>query len=366
VGEVALRRKIVRGFTLVELLVVIAIIGVLVALLLPAVQAARESARRIQCTNNLKQIGLACLNFEGNFGNFPSGGWGWNWSVDPSRGYGVDQPGSWVYSTLEFMEQGNIRALGKGSSGAAFQAASTLLHQTPVPTYNCPSRRAAGVFKGQLLAAREQPWLVGLAQDVGTVKSDYAASSGDSLQFDSTGMYEPASYAAVNNALWTSTSQCQTTGDRNADRNVRYCQTGVMYYRSKVSLAQIEDGTSNTYLVGEKWVPSNGYLGTSNVSSSEWSWGDNESMYTGYDWDNHRVAWNPTAPQDPEFFQPSQDREGFGAVLPEAKFGSAHPAAFNMVFVDGSVHTISYDVDYQAHRYCASRLDGQAIDASQL
>jgi prepilin-type processing-associated H-X9-DG protein len=186
-------------------------------------------------------------------------------------------------------------------------------------------------------------------------------SSGDSLEFDSTSMYEPESYAAVNDALWTDTSHSQTTGNRNADRYLRYCQTGVMYYRSKISLEQIEDGTSNTYLVGEKWGPSNGYLGTNNLNSSEWSWGDNESMYVGYDWDNQRVAWNPTAPQDPEFFQPSQDRERFGAVLSEPKFGSAHPGAFNMVFTDGSVHALSYDIDYLAHRYFASRLDGQVM-----
>ena len=365
-GVFALLLKKSRGFTLVELLVVIAIIGVLVALLLPAVQAARESARRVQCTNNLKQIGLACLNFESNFKHLPSGGWGWHWSVDPTRGYGVDQPGSWVFSTLEFMEQSNVRALGRGSTGAAFQAASIQLHQTPVPTYNCPSRRAAGVFKAKLGTVREQPWLDGAGQNTGTVKSDYAANSGDSIEFDSTYMYEPQSYATVNDSSWTDTTHCQATGNRTADRNLRFCQSGVIYYRSKITLAQIEDGTSNTYLVGEKWVPANGYLGTNDVSSSEWSWGDNESMYVGYDWDNHRVAWNPLAPQEPEFFQPSQDRVGFGAVLPEPKFGSAHPAAFNMVFADGSVRAISYDVDYQTHRYCASRLDGQTVDATQL
>ena len=112
-----------RGFTLIELLVVIAIIGVLIALLLPAVQAAREAARRSQCSNNLKQMTLATLTHEDTHKTLPSAGWGAHWMGDPDRGFGVEQPGGWAYNVLPFLEQGNLRQIGAGASGAASRGA---------------------------------------------------------------------------------------------------------------------------------------------------------------------------------------------------------------------------------------------------
>src|SRR5262245_25761230 len=106
------------GFTPVEILVVIAIVSILAALLLPAVQSARESARRSQCQNNIKQIALALLTFHDECNEFPYGGWGHTWVGMPGRGGGRKQPGGWIYSILPHVEERSLHDLG-AEAGAA-------------------------------------------------------------------------------------------------------------------------------------------------------------------------------------------------------------------------------------------------------
>src|SRR5665647_549730 len=103
-----------NAFTLVELLVVITIIGILIALLLPAVQAAREAARKMQCSNNLKQLALGCLNHEQAQGFYPSGGWRWSLGGDPDCGFGRRQPGGFLYNLLPYIEQQSLHDMGAG------------------------------------------------------------------------------------------------------------------------------------------------------------------------------------------------------------------------------------------------------------
>ena len=132
-----------RGFTLVELLVVIAIIGILVALLLPAVQAAREAARRIQCKSQLRNIGLALQNHHDTHGFFPASGWGYVWMPSPDAGVGGDQPAGWPYQILSFLEEQSLADLGSGLNGQDAINATVQVNAAPIQVFNCPSRRSA-------------------------------------------------------------------------------------------------------------------------------------------------------------------------------------------------------------------------------
>ena len=120
------------GFALVELLVVITIIGILISLLLPAVQSAREAARRTQCPNNLKQMGLAILNHHQAHDYFPTTGWGANWVGDPDRGFTERQPGGWIYNTLPFIEQQTLRDIGSGEAFEQKKVSLMTLIGTPL------------------------------------------------------------------------------------------------------------------------------------------------------------------------------------------------------------------------------------------
>jgi prepilin-type N-terminal cleavage/methylation domain-containing protein len=323
------------GFTLIELLVVITIIGILIALLLPAVQAAREAARRLQCQNNLKQISLACIGHEELQKFYPSGGWVCNWVGDPLRGFGPSQPGGWIYSILPHIEQEQLWRLPDDGDAmnitAQQKAGAAIVCATPLAVMNCPTRRPSQVYPYTLSSY----WDVRNCDTLSTVaRADYAANSGDS------------DIGGESGDVFTTVTTYSVAGTCTWPSNQSF--TGISYYRSKVTIADVSDGTSNTYMVGEKALNPDDYA-TGNDG------GDNHSMFQGFDHDVNR--WGNAD------CLPYQDTPGINM---EFNFGSAHAAGFNMALCDGSVQVISYSIDAEVHRRLSNREDGMPINPKNL
>jgi len=345
------------ALTLVELLIVIAIIGVLIQLLLPAIQASRERARRTTCQNNLKQLAIATQLHLDAHEFFPSGGWSGAFLADPQRGYGREQPGGWLFSLLEYIEEPALRAAA-GDALEDFPLGEGLkaLYESAPPIFYCPSRRDARPYPFK--RGGNGKWSLSVAQGVlllpSVTKSDYAANSGDTLQSaaehfsNEPAMWLPADYEALKAGPeeWSNTS----------DPKSRFFQTGISFYRSELRPAQVLDGMSKTYLCGEKFLSPEFYDDV-NISDSPGMMGDNQSAWVGYEWDNHRVAWNAESRWREADYQPQQDRPGAGFAGIFA-FGSAHAGSLNMAFCDGSVRPVDNGIDAEVHRQQANRLDG--------
>lgn len=323
-----------RGFTLIELLVVIAIIAVLISLLLPAVQAAREAARRIQCTNNLKQIGLALHNYHGAIGCFPIGYTIYDkpWPVDPTVPGGHAKWGMLAMIT-PFMEQSIVHNTlnfsypligGPAQNYAVFGQNLTAL-STRVESFLCPSD--------------------GLKQVVAPLSpSNYVACAGSGVDVPVNGL-----------------------------RNVN----GSFFVNSSVSIATMSDGTSQTAMVSESLVGPGGAYNipvtemrgnplryirhvTGVLSDSECraatnvhpqkrsSWGDGDANAMTY---AHWYGPNPN--------EPSCNRHSVGW----SEASSEHPGGVNVLFGDGRVQFVKDTINIETWRALATIRAGEVISS---
>lgn len=345
----AVARRRPAAVTLVELLVVVAITGLLVAILLPAVQAAREAARRTHCHANLKQLALACLLHESVRGYLPTGGWGGEWAGDPDRGFGPGQPGGWAFNILPQVEAAALRDVGSGVTDAGAKAELAIVRlTTPVSVFTCPSRRPAAVWT---LATTKKPLRVTAVPQMLTrhptavVRGDYAANMGS-------GTLPESNYRS--GGAPSSVASGDLMSDAFWHAGYGPPPNGVVFRRSTVRLREITDGLSATYLLGEKYVdPATIATGLSDD--------DDQCLYSGHDRDVLRTGLEP----------PSQDRPHFDPVtvsgvagspnkfpLPIA-FGSPHPGGCGMAMVDGSVRSVDPGIAAAVHRAAAGRDDAQ-------
>jgi prepilin-type N-terminal cleavage/methylation domain-containing protein/prepilin-type processing-associated H-X9-DG protein len=341
--------KTKAGFTLFELLTVLALLGLLLALLLPAVQKVREAANRITCANNLKQMGLAVHNLHDTFGRFPTSPGG----PDKLGGFGIAydangqpllkyQTAGWAFQILPFIEEDNLYKVSdllKDESGKPLNiyppdyptkdlAAVTgerfprgsynidlfkgvgPVRKTPLKIYYCPTRRAPGLYNG-----------------VGTI--DYAAAHPDKVPIPR-GPGGKYSGDPVGTLLMTNLMGLH----------------GVISARTlKVTFASITDGTSNTIMIAEKFMRPMNYIGGEPGDLMGWA------EYGGLD------TCRSSTSLDGWIHNPSQDRNAI-AEGQDDLFGSAHPAGINAVFADGSVHLVRYGIDADVFNALANRDDG--------
>jgi prepilin-type N-terminal cleavage/methylation domain-containing protein len=293
------------GFTLIELLVVIAIIAVLIALLLPAVQQARESARRTQCKNNLKQLGLALHNFHDTLGHFPTGGsnpWatigynGTSLADSPTLGVG------WLVQILPYIEQSTLYRVTD----------PTVLIAGKVPPYFCPSRRAATSY------------LYGSGM---RALNDYAACT----PADSPNSWDQFWYGGNGTIPVNAPYMGVIVRNSNSVAPIRYS-----------NLKDVTDGSSNTIMIGEKWVPVAMYGGG--------HWADDCGFTDGWDPDTVRTTGYPMGSDSIS-----------GASYDGYQFGSQHVGGVQFCLADGSVRFISRNIDVTLFNNLGGRADGKIV-----
>ncbi len=328
-----------KGFTLVELLVVIAIIGILIGMLLPAVQQVREAARRTECLNGLRQMALGTLNYESAKMHFPTTGpqgaaLGLVNQFNPEV-----QVLPYTYEILSFIEQNNLANLTTQFGIASFE-----LQGSRVPLYTCPSR-----------GERVEVDNVGDARPL----QDYASYI--STWNDPYGSWVGSSYDGTNTPE-------EESGDWNGvigRLGYVIADSGSITLRpfSKIGFGSVSDGSSNTMLYAEKSVWAKSYNTTRGTAATSFEpWWD-ERCFEPASWSIRRGVAGDGFHMLPDtvdrLSRPRGDEQEFA-------FGSAHPGSVNAVLTDGSTHSLSMDMSAENLARLGNRRDGQVVNHEEF
>ena len=301
-----------KAFTLIELLVVIAIIGILVAMLLPAVQAAREAARRMSCSNNMRQIGIALHLYHDTFGQLPAGWRGYDLAT--GQPYWLGEPGwGWCAAILPYMEQLNLY---EGLIRSELPIAHPLNEQarlTYLPTLRCPSDIGESMF------------LLYHADDHG---HDHGAGIADDISHD----YFPLRMPTSNYVGMFGTVDMHDICAGGSCRG-----DGTFFLNQGVRLADIKDGLSQTLVVGER---------TSKLSYSTWV-----GAVAGAEHGPARVVGIAQFPPNSEYNEEHYIHN----------FSSLHPAGTHFLLGDGSVRLILETIDRLVYLSLSTRSAGDLV-----
>jgi prepilin-type N-terminal cleavage/methylation domain-containing protein len=339
-------RARLRAFTLIELLVVIAIIAILIGLLVPAVQKVREAASRIQCVNNLKQIGLALHNHHSTLGYLPTSG-------AQSAAFGITGVGfetmGWGYQILPYIEQDNLYRIGQATGPYGWNASiGKSMVEVPVKIYNCPSRSNR--------QSQVAPWgAIYKMNDYAGVMVEWGNQWQDTVPPDPN---EPQTFQGI--IAKGGHVMADSSGNPIPGASINY---------GNVRLTDVSDGTSNTIAIMEKAVRARHYQPQ---VSPNWSWWELPGWAHNSDWPNMRLIGNWI-----NLLPDTQDRAAAGySWMGDADFGfgSAHTGVVNALFGDGSVHSLPMSLNACGNSgwsdsscvlyHLGGRADGWIVDSS--
>ena len=323
------------AFTLVELLVVIAIIGILIAMILPAVQSARIGPTDTMA-NQLRQLSYGCLLHLEKLNHFPTGGWGWAWAGgDPDRGYGLKQHGGWIFNILPFIEERNLHDQACGKSAADKLIIAGDQEQYVLAGLTCPTRRAPLAWQNPTMSKWEHH---GAARRNTNFHTDYAISTSSTSPTDSHTKSETQPTTPAQ-------GDSKTFGWKDFSDH-----TGICFQRSLVKMEHVYDGSSKTLLLGEKYLNPDDYeTGEDNGDNHPWAMSHNN--------DTHRWTYYNTA-NPASSLTPLQDTAG---VVDTTRFGSAHTGGCFFSLCDGSTCFILESIDPQTFSWLGNRKDGQTL-----